>query len=53
MKFKISNKEEILATLSEVEKQMCDIRFALTHLPQEFEITPVDDQEKNSSADRQ
>lgn len=53
MKFKIANKEEILATLSEVEKQMCDIRFALTQLPQEFELEPVDDQEENSNDDRQ
>lgn len=48
MKFQIGNKKEILEEMGDVEKQMCDIRFTLTHLPQEFEITPVNDAEKGT-----
>lgn len=43
MKFVMSNKEEILGVLSEVEKQICSIRFALARLPQEFEFSPVEE----------
>ena len=45
MKFRISNKEGILNVLSEVEQKMNELRFMLTHLPQEFEIAQVEENE--------
>ncbi len=53
MKFVMKNKEEILSILSQTEKRIADIRFALTALPEEFELEPLIEIEASTDAARQ
>lgn len=43
MKFRISNKDEFLAKLREVEELMKCLRFFLAHLPEEFELETAEE----------